>query len=106
VKFALDGTDEHAGGRPSATPSTDAINESGKPAQKSSKTCTLMFGVIGNEAMPPLVVFPSTSDSPTVNPVYMASFHEIKAQYGLLAPRHFLPSFSVNLKGGVNNNIF
>jgi hypothetical protein len=37
VKFALDGTDELAGGRPSATPSTDVINESGKPAQKSSK---------------------------------------------------------------------
>ena len=104
VHFSLDGTDEHAGGRPSATPSTDVINEAGKPAQKSSKTCTLMFGVIGNEAMPPLAVFPSASDN--VNPLYAASFHEIKAQYGLSAPRHFLPAFATNLKGGVNNNIF
>jgi hypothetical protein len=104
VHFALDGTDEHAGGRPSATPSTDVINESGKPAQKSSKACTLMFGIIGNEPMPPLVVFPSASS--TINPLYMVSFHEILAQYGLPAPRHFLSTFASNLKGGVNNNIF
>jgi hypothetical protein len=63
-----------------------------------------MFGIIGNEAMPPLVVFPSGSN--TVNPLYTASFHEIEAQYGLTVPRHFLPAYAANLKGGVNKNIF
>jgi hypothetical protein len=63
-----------------------------------------MFGIIGNEAMPPLVVFPSGSN--TVNPLYTASFHEIEAQYGLTVPRHFLPAYAANLKGGVNKTYF
>jgi hypothetical protein len=104
MKLALDGTDENAGGRPSATPITNIVNESGKPAQKTAKSLTLMLGIIGNEPTPPLAIH--SSQSGYIAPQNIASFHEIEAQYGLSTRRHFLPSFASSPKGGMNNNIF
>jgi hypothetical protein len=106
MKLALDGTDENAGGRPSATPITNIINESRKPAQnKTAKLLTLMLGIIGNEPMPPLAIH--SSQSGYIAPQNIASFHEIEAQYGLSARQHFLPSFASSPKGGgMNKNIF
>jgi hypothetical protein len=104
MKLALDGTDENAGGRPSATPMTNTINESGKPAQKTAKSLTLMLGIIGDEPTPPLAIH--LSQSGYIAPQNIASFHEIEAQYGLSTRRHFLPSFASSPKGGMNKNIF
>jgi hypothetical protein len=104
MKLALDGTDENAGGCPSATPITNVINESGKPAQQTAKSLTLMLGIIGNEPTPPLAIH--SSQSGYIAPQNIASFHEIEAQYGLSTRRHFLPSFASSPKGGMNKNIF
>jgi hypothetical protein len=42
MKLALNGINENAGGRPSATPITNIFNESGKPAHKTAKSLTLL----------------------------------------------------------------
>jgi hypothetical protein len=104
MKLALDGTDENAGGRPSATPITNIVNESGKPAQKTAKSLTLMLGIIGNEPTPPLAIH--SSQSGYIVPQNIASFREIEAQYGLPTSRYFLPSFASSPKGGMNKNVF
>ena len=56
MSLTLNGTDERAGGRPGVTPTTNEFSEGGKVADKSSNTCTVTFGVIGNEPIPFLVI--------------------------------------------------
>ena len=59
MKFTLDGKDEQAGGRPAVTHTTSEVPESGKAADTSDNVCTLTMGIIGNEAMPFLVIYPT-----------------------------------------------
>jgi hypothetical protein len=59
MKFTLDGKDEQAGGRPAVTHTTSEVPESGKAAVTSDNVCTLTMGIIGNEAMPFLVIYPT-----------------------------------------------
>ncbi len=59
MRFTLNGKDEHAGGRPAGSHSSGEVPESGKGSDKSDHVCTITMGIIGNEPMPFLVIFPS-----------------------------------------------
>jgi hypothetical protein len=103
---ALHGTDENAGGRPSATPITIIITGYGKPAQKTAKLLTLMLEIIGNEPMhlPLLFIHLSldTSCHKTLH-LFMRSKRNMTFQ---LAGISLLFSFASSPKGGMNKNIF
>ena len=109
-KLSLDGSsDENAGGRPSITPTTTAVNESGTPTIKSGDAVTLMLCAIGKEMVAPLVIFPSDASSKTnfkIPTKSIESFQQIVAQYGFPAARWHDSMFAISKKGGMNKLIF
>jgi len=110
MRISLDGSDENAGGRPSLTPSNPNVSEAGERVQKSGKSCSVLFGVTAaGEALPPLVMFPSHAKDPAnykLPSAVLASFPQVKGQFGYPTARHFDVNFSVNEKGGMNKEIF
>jgi hypothetical protein len=86
MKLSLSGTEDTGmnGGRPSVSKTTTAIQESGKAVDSTSACCTLVAGIVGYEAMPPLFIFPSKSKASftKVQAKSVASFKQVLGQYG------------------------
>jgi hypothetical protein len=110
MKFTLNGNDEQAGGRPTANHTTSQINESGHVASDNSdNVCTLVFGVAGNEPLPPLVIFPTSAknaENYKINPKSVGSFNQIGAKYVYPTTSFFDCTFAVSPKGSMTNDIF
>jgi hypothetical protein len=109
MRFTLNGKDEHAGGRPAGSHSSGEVPESGKGSDKSDHVCTITMGIIGNEPMPFLVIFPSQAKDPKnykINTKNIPSFQMINAQYGYPAPKYFDCTFAVSPKGSMTTPIF
>ena len=109
IKIKLKGNDEQAGGRPPMSHSAKGLPESGFGADTTAIACTLGMGVIGNEPMPPIVIFPTGSKKEQnykLNPKEVSSFHEIWCQYGYQRKYAFECSFAVSPKGSMTNDIF
>jgi hypothetical protein len=107
MKFTLDGKDEKAGGRPAVSHTTSTVPEAGKASVTSDNVCTITMGIIGNEPMPFLVIFPSKAkeDNYKIKIKRIASFKPIVAQYGYESPQTWDCTFAVSPKGSMNGPI-
>jgi hypothetical protein len=109
MSLALDGSDATAGGRPGATPTLDSIQESGQSTVKSSQKCTCTFGVAGIEALPPLLIFPSSAkhdEDMKLNSKILPSFKQVEGQYGFSQKYHHDCTIAMSGKGGMNTTIY
>ena len=81
----LDGKTEKRSGCLSSTPSTFGIAETGEGKIKSSKKCTIQFGIAGNQILPPhIIVSTSASDERDGNldSKMFPAFHDVYGQFG------------------------
>ena len=109
MPFALDGAEATAGGRPAVTPSIDMVAEAGQTSDKSSQKCTLVFGIIGDEPMPPLFIFPSsakTMERMKIDTKKLLSFQQVHGQYGFDSKMYHDTTVAMSGKGGMNAVIF
>ena len=109
MALELSATDATASGRPAVTPTLHAIPKSGEAAGKSSQKYTVTFGVIGNEPMPPLLIFPSkakTDEDMKLNAKILPSFQQVEGQYGYSRKYFHNCTVALSSKGGMNSKIF
>jgi hypothetical protein len=109
MPFALDGAEATAGGRPAVTPSIDIVAEAGQTSDKTSQKCTVVFGIIGDEPIPPLLIFPSgakTAERMKIDSKKLLSFQQVHAQYGFDSKMYHDVTVAMSGKGGMNAVIF
>jgi hypothetical protein len=109
MALELSAADATAGGRPAVTPTLDSIPEAGTAAGKSCQKCTVTFGVIGNEPMPPLIIFPSkakTDEDMKLSAKILPSFQQVEGQYGFSRKYPHDCTVALSSKGGMNAKIF
>jgi hypothetical protein len=105
--FSLDGSKNGKGGRPTATPTNPFLPESGKPVNKSSGKTSWMFGCnFADEALPPMVVLPSTAETPRVKAHLIRNMHQVRGKFGYPTERGFSCTFAVSENAGVTDKIF
>jgi hypothetical protein len=105
--FLLDGSKNGKGGRPTATPTNPFLPESGKPVNKSSGKTSWMFGCnFADEALPPMVVLPSTAETPRVKAHLIRNMHQVRGKFGYPTERGFSCTFAVSENAGVTDKIF
>jgi hypothetical protein len=109
MALELSAADATADGHPAVIPTLDSIPKAGTATGKSSQKCTVTFGVIGNEPMPPLLIFPSKAKSDEdmkLNAKILLSFQQVEGRYGF--SRKYPHDCTVALsskKGGMNTKI-
>ena len=108
VRITLDGRSEKQGGRPAMVHTTNYLPEGGMADKTPEDHCTLLMGIIGNEPMPPLIIWPSKSTTEgqgKINIRTLQSFQQIKAKYGYDSPYYHDCVFAVSSKGSMTNDI-
>jgi hypothetical protein len=110
MKLPLSGTDDSGmnGGQPSITKTTAVVQESGKAVDSTSACCTLVAGIIGFEAMPPLFIFPSSSKASftKVQAKSISSFKQVIDRYDYLTPLAHDCTIAKSEKGSMTQPIF
>ena len=87
---------------------TPFLPEGGTTDNTPENHCTLLMGIIGNEPMPPLVIWPSKSNvegQGKINIRTLSSFQQVKAKYGYDAAYYHDCVFAVSSKGSMTNDI-
>jgi hypothetical protein len=109
MRLTLDGSSEQPGGRPAMTHTAGSIPEGGKSDQTPEDSCTLFMGIIGDEPMPFLVIWPSRASTAEshgrINIKTLGSFHQVKAKYGYKEENYHDCVFAVSQKGSMTNDI-
>jgi hypothetical protein len=75
-------------------------------AQKSSYSCSIMFGVTyANEALPPLIILPSTAEYPRVREELVKRLHQIEGRFGHDKRKYFDCMIATSPKGSMTSSI-
>ena len=109
MAFTLNGEDEHAGGRPSLVYTVHSIPDAGEPVLRSSLKCTILACVtFADEAIPPLIIFPtSAKDKVKVNPAMLQGFQQICGQWGFNRTQNFVDAtIAYTPKGGMTSELW
>ena len=90
MSFHYDGSKNGIGGRPCLTYSNPDVPDAGEPNQKSSDKVSILFGATySGQAIPPLIVFPSTAQQPKLDAEMLFALHQIKGMFGWTEERLF-----------------
>ena len=95
------------GGRPGVSLTTELVPNPGDPAQKSSLKVTILYGMTyADEALPPLIILPSSAEQPILREKLLCRFDQIVAQYGNPKRRAFDCMIAFSNKGSMTKGIF
>lgn len=81
--FLFDGSKNGIGGRPGTVFSLENISDGGCPTQKSSDRITILCAAtFGGEALPPLIVIPSSAKNPSLAHQLIQHLHQVGGKWG------------------------
>ena len=88
--FSLDGSKNGVGGRPGTFSTNCDFADAGQPTSKSSKKVSLLVAAnYAGEALPLLIVFPSTAKHPQYKMEMLLNLHQIEGLWGYKEKRRF-----------------
>ena len=95
------------GGRPGMSLTTELVPTPGDPAQKSSLKVTLLYGMtFADEALPPLIILPSSAENPIIRERLLCRFDQVVARYGNPRRKAFDCMIAYSNKGSMTKGIF
>ena len=82
------------------------MSEAGKPVNKSSQKTSWMLGMnYADEPLPPMVVLPSSAESPKYRKHFIANMQQVSGQFGYCGVRTFSSVVLASENPSVSNKI-
>jgi hypothetical protein len=106
MRWSFDYSKNGQGGRPPTIFVANKLQNVGEGAQKSSYSCSIMFGVTyNNEALPPLIILPSTAEYPRIREELVKRLHQIEGRFGHDKKKYFDCMIATSPKGSMTGSI-